>query len=46
MLAAFVYSSYIALNIFITPPLDSLHTLTGKPSRPLEPTPARFLTVL
>ncbi|KAM0752892.1 PIG-P-domain-containing protein [Meredithblackwellia eburnea MCA 4105] len=28
MLAAFVYFSYIALNIFITPPLDSLHTLT------------------
>ncbi|KAL8277333.1 hypothetical protein RQP46_010286 [Phenoliferia psychrophenolica] len=28
MLAAFVYFSYIALNIFITPPLDSVHTLT------------------
>lgn len=37
MLAAFVYSSYLALNIFITPPLDSLHTLTGKPSRPSDP---------
>ena len=30
MLAALVYASYIALNVFITPPLDSLHTLTGK----------------
>lgn len=29
MLAFFVYFSYIALNIFITPALDSLHTLTG-----------------
>lgn len=29
MLAAFVYFSYIALNICITPALDSLHTLTG-----------------
>ncbi|ORY92781.1 PIG-P-domain-containing protein, partial [Leucosporidium creatinivorum] len=28
MLAALVYFSYIALNIFITPSLDSLHTLT------------------
>jgi hypothetical protein len=29
MAGAFVYFSYIALNIFITPSLDSLHTITG-----------------
>lgn len=29
MLAFFVYFSYIAVNIFITPELDSLQTLTG-----------------
>lgn len=34
MLAAFVYFSYIALNIFITPALDSLHTLTGSHASP------------
>ncbi|KAI5478022.1 phosphatidylinositol N-acetylglucosaminyltransferase subunit P [Pseudohyphozyma bogoriensis] len=34
MLAFFIYFSYIALNIFITPSLDSLHTLTGTCSLP------------
>lgn len=29
MLAFFIYFSYIALNLFITPNLDSLHTFTG-----------------
>lgn len=29
MLAAFVYFSYIAINLFNTPSLDSLETLTG-----------------
>lgn len=33
MLAFFVYFAYIALNIFITPALDSLHTLTGALAR-------------
>lgn len=30
MLVFFTYFSYAALNIFITPDLDSLHTLIGK----------------
>lgn len=32
MLAAFVYTTYIAVNLFITPDLDSLRSLTGASS--------------